>query len=475
VTPVVLLGDLPGIGMTRGPLAQRIPIDGFSGGVAGAYALAQELAPYKAMPIIALFPSWQEEKASALPPLALSLVADQLAALSEELAPGVLAGLAPKLAESVVAGAWVGSVAKFEHVPTGRRATVRSFLPGAGFLVTLEPVVGVHRITAAEPVVSWPSRPLDPVWLVSAQQNGDTAWLEQHLIPSLAAQPAGLLPPQPMSPGFWGTDKYTEFVAWSGHPQAIQVLTDTLNCRTCDWCGELAALPVCSFCEMAQPPQPPQPVEPARPEPPPAPAPSEFWVIPEALTALRRQTAQQAVPQTAPQAVPQRQAALGQSPAWQGNPVPTEKPGIPVPQGQPALEGSPAWQGNPVLVEKSGVAVPQGQPAVRESPTLVEKPRVPVPQGQAAPGESPVLVEKPRAPVSQEQTAPSESPVPLEKPGVPVPQGQAVPGERAEESVPQVQDAVEESSGKPEVPVVPPSFGGPGREVQPKAFEWFAD
>jgi hypothetical protein len=309
--------------MTRGPLAQRIPIDGFGGGVAGAYALAQELAPGKTMPIIALFPSWQEEKASALlrmagpllggariariglnlPPLALSLVADQLAALSEELAPGTLAGLAPKLAGSVVAGAWVGSVAKFEHVATGRGATVRSFLPGAGFLVTLEPVVGVHRITAAEPVVPWPSRPLDPVWLVSAQQNGDNGWLDQHLIPSLAAQPAGLLPPQPMSTGFWGTDRYTEFVAWSGHPEAIQILADALTCRTCDWCGELAALPVCSFCEMAQPPMP---KEPARPEPPQAPAPSEFWVVPEALTALLRQAALRAAPQ---------QTALGESPA----------------------------------------------------------------------------------------------------------------------------------------------------------------
>jgi hypothetical protein len=105
---------------------------------------------------------------------------------------------------------------------------------------------------------------------------------------------------------------------------------------------------------------------------------------------------------------------------------------------------------------------------------------VPVSQEQTVPSESSVPLEKPGVPVSQEQTVPSESSVPLEKPGVPVSQGQAVPGEspvveRAEESVPQVQDAVEESSGKPEVPVVPPSFGGPGREVQPKAFEWFAD
>ncbi|WP_149260876.1 hypothetical protein [Actinomadura sp. K4S16] len=190
-----------------------------------------------------------------LPPLALSLVADQLAFVSPHVRPGLLAGLAPRLADAVYAGAWVNSVANLEHIKTGLGKHVASYLPG-GFSVSAAPDEGVHRITASQPVQEISRRPPDPVLLLLTHANGDLDWLRQRLQPALGAVSVTAVAEQPLAPEFWGTKKYAEYVAFSGHPRALHALLSATVSVPCAWCGEPTALPRCAFCAMTQPEAP---------------------------------------------------------------------------------------------------------------------------------------------------------------------------------------------------------------------------
>ncbi|MCP9966974.1 hypothetical protein LUX57_19135 [Actinomadura madurae] len=281
--------------------------------------------------VLVLYPAWKKTGAQRLvrlarsamltdriaglaldvPPLALSLIADQLAFASSYARPGVLASLAQRLCENVQAGAWVNSVARMEHIKTGLGAHVSSYLPGAGFAVSTTPHAAVHRISSAKPVVEQMFRPADPVLMLYGDVNGDLDWLQNRLRPTLGAASVTAVAPQPLSAEYWGTKKYTEFVAFSGHPQALQSLLAGSLYAPCGWCGEPTALPECPFCFMVQtahaaaappgavaapvavPAAGPAPAgPPAQPQPQPQPRPPAF-----------RQSAPQPVQPPAPQPV----------------------------------------------------------------------------------------------------------------------------------------------------------------------------
>ncbi|WP_378281263.1 hypothetical protein [Actinomadura rugatobispora] len=187
-----------------------------------------------------------------LPPLALSLVADQLAFVAPHVPPGRLAGLASRLSVMVCAGAWLHSVARLENVPVGLAEHAVSYLPGrGGFSVLAAPSPGVHRITRAEPVQAIERPRLGPVLLAAADQNGDPGWLRESLQGALGATSIVPAAVQPLSDTYWGSRRHTEFVAFSGHPDAVQQAVTSAGGRPCGWCGEPTALPECSFCGMA--------------------------------------------------------------------------------------------------------------------------------------------------------------------------------------------------------------------------------
>src|SRR5262249_21176431 len=135
MTVVVVLADCPTTGMLPQPHAGRIHLDASANSDAAfefvAYA-AQELREHKA--ILALYPAWRSAVARRfvqlargilrtdriagvpldLPPVAFSLVADQLSYVAQDISPppGCLAGLAQRLPQEIFAGAWVNSVAR---------------------------------------------------------------------------------------------------------------------------------------------------------------------------------------------------------------------------------------------------------------------------------------------------------------------------------------------------------------------------
>ncbi|QKW34159.1 hypothetical protein HUT06_09100 [Actinomadura sp. NAK00032] len=273
MTLVMLIGDVPGLGVMRGVAAERSPA-GFSPlsdeGLGFTARIERALAEHGA--VLALYPSWRADAADRLlrvaraslrtrrlaavpldlPPLALSLVADQLAFLAPHVGPGTLATVAPRLGAEIAAGARVGSVARLEHVPTGFGDHVASYLPGTEFLVTAAPRPGVRRITGgAVPPTGFVPRP--PVVVLTAEHGGDGGWVRERLGPSLGAVSVTAVDDQPLGAAYWRARRYVEFVAFSGDSRVLQSVVRAADCEPCPWCGEPVGALVCPFCTMVQP------------------------------------------------------------------------------------------------------------------------------------------------------------------------------------------------------------------------------
>ncbi|WP_157610545.1 hypothetical protein [Spirillospora albida] len=287
---------MPSTGITPGSVATRVPdaadpaaLLSFLDVVSGALASDGT--------VLVVHPAWRADGAVKLvrqarmllatdrigrvplelPPLALSVVADQLAFMAPHVAPGVLASIAPHLAARLFAGAWLGSVAKLERGQARLAQHMLSYLPGSGFMVTSGPTTDVHRITGAKPVQNITRRPLDPVLMLAANEHGDPNWLESRLRPELQAVQVTNVAGPPLSAEYWGSRKYTEFVAFSGHPHDLHYVLQSVRCVPCAWCGEPTALPACPFCGELQyrtepsPQAPPAPGPDVLPRPEPAP------------------------------------------------------------------------------------------------------------------------------------------------------------------------------------------------------------
>ncbi|URN06460.1 hypothetical protein LUW74_26135 [Actinomadura madurae] len=392
MTAVVLVGDFPSTGILQATVAQRVSTGGPDDGGPPAFIDQMAHAIRQRGAVLVLYPAWKKTGAQRLvrlarsamltdriaglaldvPPLALSLIADQLAFASSYARPGVLASLAQRLCENVQAGAWVNSVARMEHIKTGLGAHVSSYLPGAGFAVSTTPHAAVHRISSAKPVVEQMFRPADPVLMLYGDVNGDLDWLQNRLRPTLGAASVTAVAPQPLSAEYWGTKKYTEFVAFSGHPQALQSLLAGSLYAPCGWCGEPTALPECPFCFMVQtahaaaapqgpsqppsqspPPVQPQPGPPAQPQPQPQPRPPAF-----------RQSAPQPVQPPAPQPV--------QPPAAQPPTTPPTTPPSPVQpdhvEAPPTRPQVPHRQGRPQPAPPPGPHPPRPQSSQPRDP-----------------------------------------------------------------------------------------------------------
>ncbi|MFB4312843.1 hypothetical protein [Actinomadura sp. 21ATH] len=271
MTAVVLVGELPSTGIIPEPVAWRVADSAVPEATLAfvqqtAGALRQDGA------VLVIYPAWRPQAAVRLvrqaraylatdriaavpldlPPLALSLVADQLAFMAPHVRPGLLASLAQVLADRLFAGAWVGSVAKLEHVRTSLGQHMVSLMPGSGFMVAAGNRPGVHRVTSGKPTLEIGHRPLDPVLMLAAHEHGDVDWLQNKLKPELRVVSLTFVAGQPLGPRFWGTKKYAEFVAFSGHPRDLHLALQSVDCEPCPWCGEPTALGICPFCARVQ-------------------------------------------------------------------------------------------------------------------------------------------------------------------------------------------------------------------------------
>ncbi|GAA2421274.1 hypothetical protein GCM10010191_35840 [Actinomadura vinacea] len=275
MTAVLLVGDLPNTGIIPDQVAPRIA-DSATPEAALAFVdgMAADLRRHGAALVVC--PAWRSDSALKLvrfarglldtdrialvpldlPPLALSLVVDQLTFMAPHVRSGVLVSVAQVLADRLYAGAWVSSVAKLEHVRTGLGQHMASLMPGSGFMVAAGRSPRVQRVTTAKPLLDISHRPIDPVLVLAVHENGDVDWLQNRLKPELRAVSLTFVADQPLSSRYWGSKKYAEFVAFSGNPRDLQLALETPKYRPCPWCEEPTALPACPFCHRAQPPSP---------------------------------------------------------------------------------------------------------------------------------------------------------------------------------------------------------------------------
>ena len=190
---------------------------------------------------------------SRLPPLAVAVLAEQLAVLLAVHADDgrTLAAL-PALAADLDALAWLGSVGGLEHLSTGVGQHLRSWLPGAAFLARASAPASVVTTTDETVPALLRSRPGRGV-AVARALKGDDDWVRRVALPAMdpesvvEAEPAG----EAADPGarWWGTARCVEVVGHARDP--VAAVADVLPDHTCTWCGQPGSADVCPLCGMA--------------------------------------------------------------------------------------------------------------------------------------------------------------------------------------------------------------------------------
>ncbi|NKZ01679.1 hypothetical protein [Nocardiopsis alborubida] len=264
------MADIPSTGHVGEAGAHRFAMRGEGIGERSAafvaFAREQTEAGRK---VVALYPAWQSADAERavnfargamrtdhiagigvdLSPLALSLVADQLAYLAPYLPPGMVAALCDELPRHLLAGAWLRSVSGLSTIPTSMRQHMGSYAPSVSFLAYCAPTHQVGRMRASDVSRTLPFRPVQPVQLLcSTPDPGITGIFDDHLPQAIQPVATRTLPAQPLGPLYWGTAKYVEFVALSAHPQALAYAASSIRAASCSWCGEPMSARTCPFC-----------------------------------------------------------------------------------------------------------------------------------------------------------------------------------------------------------------------------------
>ncbi|CAM4023776.1 hypothetical protein [Nocardiopsis rhodophaea] len=286
---VALLADIPTTGQLGDTCARRFPLPGqsrrmFSPKATGTVSLdtSEEFIDFATdrlgagQKVIALYPSWRAETAERaihfargalrtdhiaavgldLSPLAVSLLADQLAYLAPYLSAGVTAAMASELPKHMLAGAWLRSVGSLATLPTSVSQHLGSYVPGVAFMAYCAPKQRVIQVRpGADLAEDIPHHPRTPVQLLySIPESLRTTFLDDHLLPALNPDRSLPLPPQQLAAEYWGTPAHIEFVAFSAHPRALSDSLTELVSTICTWCRERITTRVCPFCHAANRP-----------------------------------------------------------------------------------------------------------------------------------------------------------------------------------------------------------------------------
>ncbi|WP_433698095.1 hypothetical protein [Nocardiopsis sp. CA-288880] len=368
------MADIPSTGHVGEVRAQRFAMRGEGIGERSsafvAFARQQVDAGRK---VVALYPAWRSEDAERainfargsmrtdhvagiavdLSPLALSLIADQLAYLAPYLPPGMVAALCDELPRHLLAGAWLKTVSGLSTIPTSMRQHMGSFAPSVSFLAYCAPTARVGRLRPADVSRTLPFRPVQPVQLLCSTPDPSITGVFDDNLPQ-AIQPVATrtLPVQPLGPVYWGTSRYVEFVALSAHPQALAYAAGAVRASYCSWCGEPMSGRPCPFCSADNPrtgagvrtPQtsrPPVPESAPRPQRRPSPGPAQGPVEGPSPGHARDRRRAGPVPSDPPSdGAPPPPGGRGAS---DGRPIP---PTADRPEGAP-FAGRALWPGTP--------------------------------------------------------------------------------------------------------------------------------
>ncbi|CAM3820331.1 hypothetical protein NOGI109294_14665 [Nocardiopsis gilva] len=297
---VALLVDIPATGQLGDTCARRFPLPRdsrriFSAKSSGAVGLdtSAEFIDFaterigEGQKVIALYPTWRAEAAERtihfargalrtdhiaavgldLSPLAMSLLADQLAYLAPYLSAGLTAAMATELPKHMLAGAWLRSVGSLATLPTSISQHLGSYVPGVAFMAYCAPEQRVRQVRqGADLADGIPHHPQTPTQVLYSVPEGlRTTFLNDDLLPALAPDRSLPLPPQPLATEYWGTSGHIDFVAFSAHPCALSDTLTELASTICTWCRERITTRVCPFCHAAN--RPPRKLQRSMPHP----------------------------------------------------------------------------------------------------------------------------------------------------------------------------------------------------------------
>lgn len=183
----------------------------------------------------------------AAPPLALAVLADQLAWLGAQLSePGVVHGCAPALVRALLGAAWTSDVSKLAEPAPRLGQHLRSLLPGAAFLVGVLPsrlvVVADEEAAAA---AGWDQQVAQVV--LSGPDPG-RAWLRAQVTEHLRAQVVIELPPSALTQTFYRSDKACEVAGSIADLRLLAAQAAAAAAPRCAWCGQVRVTPACAFC-----------------------------------------------------------------------------------------------------------------------------------------------------------------------------------------------------------------------------------
>jgi hypothetical protein len=191
---------------------------------------------------------------SGLPPLALSVLGAQLAALASLLpAAGPVASGAANLGGRLAVGAWTGSVSRLEHPAPTVSQHFQSWSPGSHFTVTVQPSPTVRRTHRRHPEDAVPWVAPSPSLTVLAGPERDVAWARDQVVPQMGPTELVVTGATPLGPRWWGTSDLVEVVSCYSDVDALaREVSASFPCSPCDWCGEPVSGPNCPFCSMVQ-------------------------------------------------------------------------------------------------------------------------------------------------------------------------------------------------------------------------------
>ncbi|MGW6392772.1 hypothetical protein ACWFR1_20180 [Streptomyces sp. NPDC055103] len=183
-----------------------------------------------------------------LPPLGAAVLVRQLRQLAAcDFSPGVLASAARLLAHYIYAGAVLGSVSRLDRVPVSLSSHLKGWLPGAHFAVLAGPVPQIVRLggTGDQRLAG----PEFATQLLVARGQLQTDWPTTALVPAWRIGNAVLETALPeTSPGWWGTGKLVEFVAYLPDLPVLYQLVSSVRREACHWCGMELIGDRCGFC-----------------------------------------------------------------------------------------------------------------------------------------------------------------------------------------------------------------------------------
>ncbi|MFC4560708.1 hypothetical protein ACFO4E_02430 [Nocardiopsis mangrovi] len=364
VSAVALLADIPSTGLLGGTTAQRFTLTGddLATQSEGFLDFARHHID-QGRRVVALYPKWHAQRpqraiafargalqtdrigqvALDISPLALSLLADQLAYLSPYVPAGVTASLANELPQHFLAGAWMKSVRNLSTVPITFKQHLGSYVPGTTFLAFCAPVKRVGRVRKSDPAPNIPGRPMEPIQILVARPNDQSIdEFNEQFTPALRPVSLNALPEQPLGTTYWGARKYVEFVAFSAHPQALGNTVRTVRPSTCSWCRELVSGLHCPFCgALNQPPIGRPPTRKADVPPPPSRTTGEH-IRPAWVSGSGGDPRRPPAGRPAPAAAPPRPDSAQQPPARPAGPYGTDpRPPSRVSPQPPPHGGSP--------------------------------------------------------------------------------------------------------------------------------------